>query len=58
MAPSGRVYDHYGREIDLDLKFVKRNPKTGETKTCTNREWMESGRNPYVLDGDKDKGVR
>ena len=49
-APSGRTYDHYGREIDLDLEFTKKNPITGETKTYTNREWMKKGRNPYVLD--------
>ncbi len=49
-TPSGRTYDHYGREIDLDLKFTKKNPITGESKTYTNREWIEKGRNPYVLD--------
>ncbi len=51
-TPSGRTYDHYGREIDMDLKFEVKNHKTGVVKEYTNREWMSNGkgRNPYVLD--------
>ena len=45
-TPSGRVYDHYGREIDLDLKI--RNPRTGRWET--NKERMQKGKNPYILD--------
>jgi hypothetical protein len=32
----------------LDLKFTRKNPKTGYTQIYTNREWMKKGNNPYV----------
>jgi len=48
-TPSGRTYDHYGREIDMDLKIPNKiNPVTG--KEYTNRGWLSKNNNPYVRD--------
>ncbi|WP_415397925.1 HNH/ENDO VII family nuclease [Sulfurimonas sp. CS5] len=47
-APSGRTYNFYGQDIDLDLEF-----KTPKGKFTTNREWMKKGNNPYILDNMK-----
>ncbi len=49
-APSGKTYNFYGQDIDLDLKLPdnKINPKTQQP--YTNREWMKKGNNPYILD--------
>jgi len=47
-APSGKTYNFYGQEINLDLIIPKINKATG--KLYTNREWMKKGNNPYILD--------
>ncbi|NQY22261.1 MAG: hypothetical protein HRT40_13340, partial [Campylobacteraceae bacterium] len=43
---SGRTYNFYGQNIDLDLKIL--NKRTNKVET--NRERMKKGNNPYIKD--------
>ncbi|WP_161318195.1 hemagglutinin repeat-containing protein [Alcanivorax sp. DP30] len=44
LAPSGRRYNFYSQDVDLNLEFI-----TPNGRVTTNREWMAKGNNPYVL---------